>query len=154
MPTREDSPPKVFIVHGHDLGSLTRLELVLHRIGAEPITLRKLSSQSETWIELLEVHLPAAEAVVVLMTPDDEGRQAGSESLTKRVRENVLIEAGYAVIRNRKRSVLIALGGVEVPSDFHGIRQIKREFLDKTVEVELAKSLKTMGLAIDVSGAI
>lgn len=155
MPIEEKTKPKVFVVHGRDMGTLTRLELILHRIGAEPITLRKAQKSSKTWIELLEEHLPVADAVVVLMTPDDEGRVVDSdEPLKPRVRENVLLEAGYAVINNRPRSVLIALGGVSIPSNFSGIARIEEHDWGKSVELALAKRLEDMGLAVSVSKAI
>ena len=156
MSIPESTKPKVFIVHGRDMATLTRLELILHRIGAEPITLRKApKSGSGTWIEFLENYLPQADAVVVLMTPDDEGRVAGEDApLTRRARENVLVEAGYAVINNRKRSVLIALGGVSIPSDFSGIARVENDMWDKTVEVNLAKRLEDMGLSVSVTNAI
>ena len=148
--------PRVFIVHGHDMATLTRLELVLHRIGAEPITLRKApKAGSKTWIELLEEYLPSSDAVIVLMTPDDEGRIVNDNaSLSPRVRENVLVEAGYTVINNRERSLLIALGGVSIPSDFDGIARIQSEMWDKTVEPALAKRLEDMGLPVSVSNAV
>jgi predicted nucleotide-binding protein len=88
------------------------------------------------------------------MTPDDEGRVMGDSPLTPRVRENVMVEAGYAVINRRERSVLIALGGVSIPSDFDGIARIQKSVLDKSVEVELAKHLADMGLPVSAKDAI
>jgi predicted nucleotide-binding protein len=155
MTDQKNDMPQVFIVHGHDMATLTRLELILHRIGAEPVTLRKAPKPgSATLIELLEKYAPKADAVIVLMTPDDEGRKRNSdEDLQPRARENVLVEAGYAVISRRDRSLLLALEGVSIPSDFDGIHRIQSEFFDSKVQFEVAKRLKDMGLDVDVSGA-
>ena len=147
--------PKVFVIHGRDDNTRDRLELILHRIGAEPITLRKLPKiGAQTLIELLVENLPLADAVVVLMTPDDEGRLRNSdESLQPRARENVLVEAGYSVIAQREKTLLISIGNVSIPSDFGAIHRIDGSTFDKSIEIQLAKRLTDMGLNVHLSGA-
>jgi len=149
------SKPKVFVIHGRDNAARDRIELILQRIGAEPMTLRKLPKKGgETLIEVLEASLPSADAVIVLMTPDDEGRLKDSnESLASRARENVVAEAGYALIAKRKCSLIISLGGVSVPSDFAGIHRIDANHLDPSVQIQLANRLFDMGLPINLKGA-
>jgi hypothetical protein len=119
--------PSVFIVYGHDPGSRSELENVLFRIGAQPWTFESLPKEgSITVIEILEKYVPTADAIVTLMTPDDEARKRGTDDpLEPRGRENVLIEAGFAMISRRMRSVLVALGGVHIPTDFEGIHRIQ-----------------------------
>jgi predicted nucleotide-binding protein len=147
--------PRVFVIHGRNDGVRDRIELILQRIGAEPMTLRKLPKQgAQTLIEVLEQNLPQADAVVVLMTPDDEGRLKDSnEPLIARARENVVAEAGYALIAKRERSLITSLGGVSVPSDFGGIHRIDAERMNERVQMQLAKRLFDMGLRINLEGA-
>jgi predicted nucleotide-binding protein len=83
---------------------------------------------SPTIIEVLEKHVPNANAVVTLLTPDDEGRKRGDQlPLEPRARQNVLVEAGYAMISRRTRSILVAIGGVTIPTDFEGIHRIQAD---------------------------
>lgn len=143
---------RVFIVHGHDKNTLTQLENLLHRIEAEPWTFERLPKKgSPTVIELLEEYVPTADAIIVLLTPDDVGRVVSEtdQPLEPRARQNALIEGGYAVISKRNRSLLIALGGVSIPTDFEGILRVQDRSWSDRVAVETAKRLKGMGLTVD-----
>lgn len=148
--------PTVFIVHGHDSRSKSELESLLHRIGANPRTFDSLPKKgSQTVIELLEEHIPVADAIVTLLTPDDEGRRSGdSTALAPRARENVLVEAGFAMISRRPRSVLVALGGVSIPSDFEGIHRVQDAEWSEGVAIRVAKRLREMGLAVSPEHAV
>jgi predicted nucleotide-binding protein len=141
----------VFVVHGHDVESLNQLELTLRRIGADPVILAQQPVVgAATIVEQLETQLPTADAVVCLLTPDDEGRRRGvAGKLVARARENVLIEAGYAVLSRRARSLLIALGDVSIPSDFDGILRVQDSGWTKDTAVAVARSLHEMGLSIE-----
>jgi predicted nucleotide-binding protein len=147
----------VFIVYGHSITVLNQLELLLHRIGAKPVHFRNLPhSGSLTNIEILEQVIPEAEAVIVLLLPEDEGRKRDTDQpLKPRPRQNVLIEAGYAVISKRNRSILITLGVEEefVPSDFAGINRINAPTWSREVEIEIAKRLSHMGLTVNIGNA-
>ena len=151
---REKKPsgrPRVFVIYGHDF-SYRFLELVLHRIGADPLVFEQLpKTGGATVIELLEQYIPSADAVIALLTPDDEGRKKGTDTWEPRARQNVLIEAGYAVISRRSRSVIVALGGVSIPSDFEGIHRIQESEWSATVGMKVAKRLLDMGLNVDLS---
>ncbi len=148
--------PSVFIVHGRDPGSRSELENVLFRIGAEPWTFGSLPKEgSVTVIEVLEKYVPTADAIVTLMTPDDEARKRGTnDPLEPRGRENVMIEAGFAMISRRTRSLLVALGGVHIPTDFEGIHRIQAAHWNSEVALRVAQRLRDMGLAVDPSKAI
>lgn len=107
-----------------------------------------------TVIELLEEYIPSADAVIALLTPDDEGRKRGIEEWELRARQNVLIEAGYAVIAQRDRSVIVALGGVSIPTDSEGIHRIQEPAWAPAVGTKVAKRLLDIGLRVDPSGAM
>lgn len=67
---------RVFIVYGHDQTARDSLELVLRRMGMEPIVLANLPAGGDTIIEKLERFLGRDGLVgfaIVLLTPDDEG---------------------------------------------------------------------------------
>ncbi len=148
--------PKVFVVYGHNRDTLSKLELTLRQIGAEPLIFNQLpTSGSQTIIEILEENIPKADAIVVLLTPDDEGRKRNSDAkLEPRARQNTLIEAGYAVISQRKKSILISLGGVKIPTDFDGIYKVEDLQWSDTVAFHVAKRLQNMGLKVDPTKAI
>lgn len=140
------SPPKVFVIYGHDERVLNSVESLLHRIGCAPLIFKRLKIVSKTAIEVLEQTLPEADAVIALLTPDDEGRKRGGQdgALEMRARQNVLVEAGYAVISNRSRSIIVALGGVSIPSDFDGIQRVQSDQWSRTMELDIAKALGQM----------
>lgn len=145
--------PKVFVVYGHDQLSLQSVEIILHRIGCEPFIFSREARGAQTNIEFLERSIPTCDAVIAILTPDDEGRKKDtSDDLKPRARQNVLIEAGYALISKRSKSLLIAVGEVEIPSDFDGINRIQHAKWNRGADVELAKELASMlGLTIDIS---
>jgi predicted nucleotide-binding protein len=146
--------PKVFIVHGHDLATLDQVELTLHRMGVEPRVLTRLVFPGRTIIEALETELSQADAVVCLLTEDDEGRQRGATALRPRPRQNVLVESGYAVINKRHRSVLVAIGDIEIPSDFDGILRVQHPSWAADAALALGRHLHAMGLAVDPSSGV
>ncbi|MBV8546604.1 MAG: nucleotide-binding protein [Acidobacteria bacterium] len=150
------SSPKVFIVHGHDSAILAQVENVLHRIGAIPVYYdRAPRSGSKTIVEFLEDIVRTADAIVVLMTPDDEGRERRrAMPLQPRARENVLIEAGYGVLAMREHSILVAIGGVNIPSDLAGIDRIQGDEWSTDLAAKLAQRLSNMGLRVHPANAI
>lgn len=154
MPLASDKPI-VFVVYGHDQDALYKLELTLRRIGAEPLIFSQLpTAGSSTIIEILEENIPRADAIVVLLTADDEGRKRGSDSeFEPRARQNTLIEAGYAVISQRRKSLLVSLGSVNIPSDFDGIYRVEGSQWSDSVASNVARRLQSMGLNIDISKA-
>lgn len=137
----------VFVIHGRDEAALSRLLAFTEHLGFAPQSLSRLPLQGgETIIESLERLLPEADLVLALFTPDDEGRlKGGSEPLKPRVRQNVLIEAGFALIQRRSDSIIIALGETEIPSDLEGIRRICAPAWNFHVEQELRDVLKLAG---------
>jgi hypothetical protein len=141
---RKGAPTRnVFIIHGRDDSALRQLASTVERLGYSPQILSRLPVRGgETLIESLERLLPNAALVVALFTPDDEGRLAGrSEPLRPRVRQNVLVEAGFALIQRRSDAIIVALGDTEIPSDFAGIRRIEAAGWGYSVEQQLADAM-------------
>lgn len=151
----QDQGPRIFIIHGHDLSTLAALKLAIFQIGGTPKCFEDLPKEgSQTIIEILEKHIPNFDAIIALLTPDDEGRKRGDATCDFRARQNVLIEAGYGIISRRDKSLLIALGGVSIPSDFDGILKVEASSWSNEVGLKAAKRLAGIGLNVDPSRAI
>lgn len=63
----------------------------------------------------------------MLLTADDEGRLLGGQDHPQpRARQNVIFELGYFIGRLSRRYVCALYErGVEIPSDFQGVRYIE-----------------------------
>jgi predicted nucleotide-binding protein len=148
---------RVFIVYGHDIVARDALELVLRRMGLEPIVLENLPAAGDTVIEKLEHYLKEHGNVgfaCVLLTPDDEGHQSGKPEEKKyRARQNVILELGMVLARlGRQRVAILTKESVEHPSDIAGL--IYRPFKERVEEVKakLYKDLEAAGYKPDTAG--
>lgn len=139
--------PQVFIVHGHDHGTLQTVARFLERLDLTVIILHERPSEGATIIEKLETHGQASFAVI-LLTPDDVGAVATEQDkLKSRARQNVVLELGYFLGRlGRRRVAALVSKGVELPSDYSGVVYIPLD--DQTWQFLLAKELKAAGLPI------
>jgi predicted nucleotide-binding protein len=140
----------VFVVYGHDTAAREQLELLLRRLGMNPIVLANLSPEGDTIIEKLERYLGAHSNVgfaCVLLTPDDEGHRAGaSEEKKYRARQNVILELGMVLSRlGRKRVAILIKQSVETPSDIAGLIYIGFTEHVREVASDLFRALKGNG---------
>jgi hypothetical protein len=110
--------------------------------------------------EVLDVALEAAQAVVVLMTPDEiaslQAQYADGDDDPEmmpggQARPNVLFEAGLALGRSPDRTVLVELGKVRHFSDIAG-RHVVRMSNSMASRQELAQRLRIAGCAVDLTG--
>lgn len=146
--TKQDLP--VFIVYGHDSASRDALELLLRRMGLEPIVLQNLPAAGDTIIEKLERYLGEHGNVgyaCVLLTPDDEGYKAGFQEQKKyRARQNVVLELGMVLARlGRRRVAILHKESVELPSDIAGLIYIPFKERPDEVKAKLFQELKNTG---------
>lgn len=121
-----DPEDNVFIVYGHDHDVRDQLELLLRRLGLNPIILENLPARGDTIIEKLERYLGEHGQVgfaCVLLTPDDEGFPAGQEEERQyRARQNVILELGMVLAQlGRERVAILHKQSVELPSDIGGL---------------------------------
>jgi predicted nucleotide-binding protein len=127
VPAAAPAPePPIFIVYGHDTGARDQLELLLRRMGFNPIILGNLAAAGDTIIEKLERYIGEHGNVgfaCVLLTPDDEGHIAGKpEEKRYRARQNVVLELGMVLGKvGRRRVAILHKSSVELPSDIHGL---------------------------------
>ena len=156
-------PRNVFVIHGRNTQANEAIFAFLRAIDLNPIewtVARSLTKKGSPYVgEILDAAFAAAQAVVVLQTPDDVAYL--HESLTypddpeiqpqMQPRPNVLFEAGMALGRAEDRVIIVELGKVKVFSDIHG-RHVVR--LDNTVanRQELANRLKDAGCAVKMTG--
>ena len=156
-------PRKVFVVHGRNELARRGLFEFLRALDLDPIEWSEalhMTGQASPYIgDVLDAAFSAAQAVVVLQTPDDVAHL--HESLTypgdpeclpqMQPRPNVLFEAGMAMGRNPERTVIVELGQVKSFSDIHG-RHVVR--LDSSVAQRqaLANRLQTAGCAVKQTG--
>lgn len=142
--------PPVFIVYGHDATSRDALELLLRRMGLEPIILQNLPAAGDTIIEKLERYLGEHGDVgyaCVLLTPDDEGHKAGFPEQKKyRARQNVVLELGMVLARlGRRRVAILHKESVELPSDIAGLIYIAFKERPDEVKAKLFQELRNAG---------
>jgi predicted nucleotide-binding protein len=155
----------VFVVHGRNLEARNSLFRFLRSIGLRPLEWSQaiqLTGKASPFIgEILDVAFSKAQAVVVLMTPDDVAQlQEPLRSphdppyevqLTGQARPNVLFEAGMAMGRSPDRTVIVELGTLRPFSDIAGRHTVKLSN-DSAARQELAQRLATAGCAVDLSG--
>jgi len=156
---------RVFVVHGRDLKTRDGVFAFLQSIGLSPLEWGqavKATRKASPYVgEVLDAAFSGARAVVVLMTPDDEGRlreqfQQRSDpphekSLTPQARANVLFEAGMAMGRFPDRTVLVEIGSLRPFSDIGGRHVVRLDNTSQTRQ-QLAERLKTAGCAVDLGG--
>lgn len=142
--------PKIFIVYGHDRSLRNEIELLLRNWGFQGdqvIILDKLASGGLTLIEKFEQHSQHAAFAIVLGTPDDRGhRKDHPEEAKHRARQNVVLEFGYFLGKLGRNRVVFIDGGIEKPSDIHGLLVINTEDHDWTTR--LAREMKDVGLPV------
>jgi predicted nucleotide-binding protein len=126
----------VFVVHGRNLKARDAMYAFLRSLGLDPINLPETmvqSGQVTPYIgEVLDYAFSIAQAVVVLMTPDDLGclrkpfrknvDPKHDTELTPQARLNVIFEAGMAMgKKSRKRTILVEMGRLRQLSDLEGL---------------------------------
>ncbi|MFQ1004375.1 TIR domain-containing protein [Modestobacter sp. SSW1-42] len=157
------NPRDVFVIHGRNEPARAALFSFLRSIGLKPIEWSQAIAMTGTGSpyigEVLDAAFSAAQAIVVLETPDDIAYLHPSLTYPgdpecdaqPQPRPNVLFEAGMAMGRDPRRTVIVELGRVRVFSDIHG-RHVVR--LDNSVgkRQDLAARLEAAGCAVDLSG--
>lgn len=159
-----DRARKVFVVHGRNREARVAMFTFLRAIGLEPIEWSeavRLTGEASPYIgSVLDAAFDAAQAIVVLLTPDDvaylrseyaSGDDDPETTPLAQARPNVLFEAGMAMGRSPKRTVLVELGQLRPFSDVVGRHAVR---INGSVErrKELAQRLETAGCAVNLTG--
>ena len=111
--------------------------------------------------DILDVAFSQAQAVLVLLSPDDEARlhpqlvrdddPPHEVELSGQARPNVLFEAGMAMGRDPERTVLVEIGVLRPFSDIAG-RHVLRFDGSTPRRQELAERLKAAGCEVNTGG--
>ncbi len=160
----EDRKLKVFVVHGRNEQARVAMFSFLRSLGLQPIEWSQAvaaTGEPSPYIgTVLDGAFDAAQAVVVLMTPDEiaylRDEYSSDQSDPERepaaqARPNVLFEAGMAMGRDPKRTVLVELGAIRPFSDIAG-RHTLRMADNPERRKELAQRLETAGCRVDTTG--
>lgn len=140
----------IFVVYGHDTVSRDALELLLLKMGLNPIVLANLPAAGDTIIEKLEMYLADSGNVgyaCVILTPDDEGNSVATPEEKKyRARQNVILELGMVLARlKRKRVAILYKESVERPSDIDGLVYLPFKEHINEAKALLFRELKSAG---------
>lgn len=155
----------VFVVHGRDETARQAMFHFLRALGLRPLEWSQAvqaTGEGSPYVgTVLDTAFSMAQAVVVLMTPDDEARLREELRTAKepqheirlmgQARANVLFEAGMAMGRDSDRTILVEMGTLRPFSDVGG-RHVVR--IDNTAakRKDLAQRLETAGCPVDLTG--
>lgn len=141
---RSNDPKSVFVVHGRNTAARDEVFKFLRALGLKPLewseAIKRTGEGSPYIGRVLDVAFETAQAVLVLMTPDEmaclwkayaEGDQDPECEPSPQPRPNVLFEAGMAIGRNEERTILVEFGSIRPFTDISG-RHVVR--LDGSIE--------------------
>lgn len=155
----------VFVIHGRDLAVRDSMFDFLRALDLHPLEwseLIKSTGSSAPYIgEVLDKAFSEAQAIVVLMTPDDEkclrehlrgkDEPPHEKELTPQPRLNVIFEAGMAMGRRPDRTIIVEVGSLRSFSDIAGRHTVR---LDGSVEkrLDLVHRLENAGCLVNTKG--
>jgi len=156
---------RVFVVHGRDERLRKEIFDFLRAIGLDPIEWGHaiaLTGKASPYIgEILDAAFKHAQAVIALLTPDDEARLRADlvreddlpyeKSLTGQARPNVLFEAGMAFAFHPGNTVLVQIGLVRPFSDVAG-KHVVRMDNSTAKRKDLAHRLQNAGCSVNLQG--
>lgn len=158
-------PRVVFVVHGRNSRARDAIFTFLRSIGLYPLewseAVRATGETSPYIGNILDMAFSIAQAIVVLLTPDDEGclrepfRSPGDPpheiELTPQARLNVIFEAGMAIGSRVDRTILVEFGELRPFSDIAGRHVIR---LNNTTQrrQEFAQRLQAAGCPVNLTG--
>lgn len=157
-------PRTVWVVHGRNTDARDGLFAFLRSLNLKPLewtqAVQATGSGAPYIGDVLDKAFEAAQAVVVLFTPDEiaylrseyaSGPDDDQTQPAAQARPNVLFEAGMAFGRHPERTILVEMGQVRAFSDVEGRHAVR---LDNALarRKELAQRLQTAGCNVDMSG--
>lgn len=159
-----DRARKVFVVHGRNIAARSGMFAFLRSLGLAPIEWSEalaMTGEASPFIgQVLDIALDAAQAIVVLLTPDDvaylrseyaSGKSDPDTVPLGQARPNVLFEAGMAMGRDPRRTVLVELGQLRPFSDVAGRHSLRMADTPQK-RAELIQRLQTAGCAVNTTG--
>ncbi len=157
---------RVWVVHGRDERLRRGVFTFLRSLGLEPLEFseaRQLTKKPSPYIaEILDIAFAHAQAVVVLLTPDDQVQlrpdllnpndPPHEGTLTGQARPNVIFEGGMAWVSHREQTLFVQIGSVKPFSDVSGLHILRlNNNTDK--RQDFAHRLRDAGCPVNMSGA-
>jgi predicted nucleotide-binding protein len=159
----------VFVVHGRDQQVRDSMFTALRGLGLAPWEWEQIVNDLGNPLpfvgEVIAHGMARAQAIVVLLTPDDvvalhpslrdahgdeeEGRPTGQ------ARPNVLIELGMALMHDRRRTVIVEFGDLRRVGDLAGLNVVRFRHEDgrRTAFAKLVERLETAQLEVSRGNA-
>lgn len=164
-PPRRRTPrrgKKVWVVQGRNKRISRATYSFLSSAGLEPMEFLKAARKPAAHIgEILDSAFDQAAAVVVLLTPDDQGKlnrkfltpddDDHERKLTPQARLNVIFEAGMAFGKNAGNVVLVEFGKLRPFTNISGRHVVKMNNSPQKRK-ELLQKLRLAGCDVDDSG--
>jgi predicted nucleotide-binding protein len=155
----------VFVVHGRDEALRKSLFDFLRSIALKPLEWEHAILQAKDVNphidDVLDVAMGRVQAVVVLFSPDDDAmlnaklhgkhESTAEKKLSGQPRPNVLFEAGMALARHPRKTLIIQVGKVRGFSDIAG-RHVVRLNDTKEKRNDLINRLEKIGCNVDRRG--
>lgn len=159
-------PRKVAVMYGRDLSARNAVVDLLRRLGLDPLEwsdLVKLTENAAPYNgEAVSAAFAEAQAVVVVLTPDDVGflhpdlleNRDGEDDRkpTGQARLNVILEAGMALQSHPRRTVLVEIGHTRAISDLAGRSTVRLDGQPRTLN-DLATRLARAGCPVSRDGS-
>lgn len=159
------SSKTVFVVHGRNDKLRESMFNFLRALGLNPVewsqAIQATQKTSPYIGEILDTAFRQAQAIIVVFSGDDEAKlreefckkndPSYEKELTPQPRPNVIFEAGMAMGRSEKRTILVQVGEIRPISDIAG-RHITH--LDNSAQKrqELVTKLSSAGCEVNTSG--
>lgn len=164
QPPSGNSDRDVFLVHGRNRriknSMIELIEAFDLRVFEWEEAVKLTGKTLPTTMEVVIAGMNSAAAIVVLFTPDDEGRcleefrdpndGQHEREFTPQARMNVIFEAGMAMHKDPGKTVLVKFGSVREMSDISGVNYISiRDSVD--ARRAIGERLDTAGAAVVMS---
>jgi predicted nucleotide-binding protein len=153
----------VFVIHGRDERARNTIYSILRAVHLKPLEFaqaRSLTGRPSPYIgEILDAGLAAAQAIVILFTPDEDVRLRddlagdGGPDDGQQPRPNVIFEAGMAMGRAADRTVIVEMGAVRQMSDLAGRHAIRWKAGTPAERNDLLTRLQEIGCEVDRTGS-
>jgi predicted nucleotide-binding protein len=156
----------VFVIHGRDERLRKGMFEFLRSLGLNPMEwahVVELTGKGTPYVgEILDAAFANAQAVVVLLTPDDlaklrpdlqsDKEQEYEVKLTPQARPNVLFEAGMAMAKSPDRTILVEIGTLRPFSDVAGRHTIRMNNSTQRRN-DVASRLRKAGCPVNLDGS-
>jgi predicted nucleotide-binding protein len=154
----------VFVVHGRDLQVRDSMFRALRGLGLAPWEWEQIVNDLGNPLpfvgEVIAHGMARAQAIVVLLTPDDvvtlhpslRNAYGDDEEArpTGQARPNVLIELGMALMLDRRRTIVVEFGELRRVGDLAGLNVVRFDHSDarRTAFAKLVERLETAQLEV------